>query len=94
MPAFRDKDTLWLQFGHGDLFVCDIHDSDTKETYGVAIIQSDPREIGSYWEEVSNNSLDKYDTKLIMEFHKIESIDVVIDVLQKAKEKMLNQMNA
>jgi hypothetical protein len=94
MPIVTKDNTKYLQFGYGDIFVGEAKDSETGMTYGVAFVLSEPRDIGAEWNEVKGLTLDQLDTHVIMQFDKIESLDVVIETLQDIRKTMQMQDNA
>lgn len=89
MPVMNENGMKLLQFGYGDLYVSSVLDDEGK-TYGVVICapEDEVREIGEYWPESAGQPIDNYNPQVIMQFDAIESIDVVIDILQKTKEIM------
>ncbi|TVY09878.1 hypothetical protein [Paenibacillus cremeus] len=93
MPIVTRDNIKCLHFGYGDIFVGDIQD-DNGRTEGVAFILSQPREIGSEWEESKGQTLDSFDTHVVMKFDDIKSLDVVIQVLEATRNSMRLQRNA
>jgi len=91
MPIITKDNVKYLQFGYGDIFVGDAKDKETGKIYGAVFVQSEPREIGSYWENTEGKTLDNFDTHVIMQFDNIKSLDVVIETLQDIRKEMQMQ---
>jgi hypothetical protein len=79
-----------LEFGKGDILVCNA--SNDKYKHESIIFKSqDPTPIGTEDSTFTGKTTNEYAPEVMMIFTKPESIDVVIDHLQKCKDKLINQ---
>lgn len=92
MPIVDIDKTKQLEFGYGDIEVAaGLLQSD--DTVGTVLFWNNEKrnEIGAYHEYGEDKAMSVEETPVRMLFTKIESIDVVIDALEKSKQKMLSK---
>lgn len=90
MPFYDvgDKKNKEIFFGEGDVLVSSGWMDDDIE-HGVLILRpQEPRPIGEYIEHEPHEQVDKGEAPVRMIFKKIESVDVMIERLEKVKEYM------
>ena len=80
----------YLEFGKGDINV-GATISQHENTSSVVFKSQDSTPIGTEDESVKGKTTDFYVPEVIMSFDKIESIDVVIEQLNHAKNYLLNR---
>jgi len=84
--TINDREGITLmKFGTGDIGVTHVvHDDYT----GVAFKNQESRDVGSAENLGKNMTISRFNTEVMMTFDKPESIDVVIEQLQKAKTEL------
>lgn len=91
MPIAVDnkRGISYLKFGHGDIIIGSY--SGKQEGTGVVFASTEhKREIGHGAFE-NGKKIHELDIKVLMQFDEIESIDVLIGVLQNHKSRLLNK---
>ena len=86
------SDNVKMVFGTGDIGInSGIYKEDSNNIMGIIIFYNQtPRKIGAPADVPAGTSVNIDEFPVLMEFHKPESIDVVINALSEAKEMMLN----
>jgi NAD(P)H-hydrate repair Nnr-like enzyme with NAD(P)H-hydrate epimerase domain len=94
MPIVDIEKSKQIEFGYGDIEVA-AGLLQAKDTIGTVLFWNNGKqnEIGAYHEYEENKVMSIEETPVRMVFNKIESIDVVIDALEKAKKMMIDQQN-
>ncbi|MEM5012087.1 hypothetical protein WKH57_15305 [Niallia taxi] len=92
MPIQNIEGTKQLHFGFGDIEVAPGLLELEDESVGVVAFLQNVKEnpIGLYTDYPEGKSVDISETPVRMVFEKVESIDVVIWALEKAKKMMLS----
>jgi hypothetical protein len=94
MPIVNINESKQLEFGHGDIEVAPALLQTDEVVGAVCFFQRETvNTIGEHTDYEPNKTVDVEDTPVRMIFDKVESIDVVIWALQKAKEMMLEKSN-
>lgn len=91
MPIVDIEKTKQLEFGYGDIEVAPGLLEVVDESIGVVIFKQNYKQnpIGNHTEYPESISIDVTETPVRMVFEKVESIDVVIWALEKAKAMMI-----
>ena len=81
-----NKENVILEFGNGDICIAGGYTKNEGGTYDGLVIFANqaPREIGEVG-DIQAGEVDLEEYPIIMTFSKKESIDVIIDELEKAK---------
>lgn len=101
MPIFKnvkkgEHDNITIvQFGTGDIEISNGFEQDNPEIKVLALGQSKPRPIEAYNDEVptKDGTTDGLDNPVLLQFSNTESIDVIIDRLNRIKKDLQNDKN-
>lgn len=87
----KNKNVTHLKFGTGDISVSHGRDADDENIKVVVFGQDTPKPVEEYNNiiPVEGGNSDGLEDIVVMSFTRPESIDVVIDRLQQAKEELL-----
>jgi hypothetical protein len=88
MPIYKAAGSLVLHFGHGDITVGSGRNIEKDYEDELCFVRQAPHKIGEQNEEVIGRATDAIDCPVRFVFDKIESLDVVIEELQKLRAKM------
>lgn len=85
MPiATSDKGMKTVEFGTGDILIHHVN-TDSEYSNGLSFKQHAIREIGERTEEYAGMKMTQHDPEVHFTFKSVESLDVLIEMLQEVK---------
>jgi hypothetical protein len=89
MPIYEAANSLVLHFGHGDIAVIRGRNVETDHQNELCFVRQSERPIGAPVDvEIGGKTTDVVDCPVRLIFDNAESLDVIIEELQKLREKM------
>jgi len=93
MPIVKNENTTQLEFGHGDIEVAPALLQNDEVIGAVCFFRrKHANPIGERGDFEPNMVVEMEHTPVRMTFEKIESIDVIIDALEKTRRMMVERM--
>lgn len=88
MPIYEAAKSLVLHFGYGDITVANGRNAEKDYEDEICFVRQEPHAIGEENAALIGKATDAIDCTVRLIFDKIESLDVVIEELQRLREKM------